>query len=125
MNTAAIAAALRALASAVEQPERSVYVGPSASAEGHPPADTFDSGLPLEEPPTYEPLSLAGAAVPALEAALSRCPYHDAPWSARPAGVSKAGKPYSAFWTCDGKEPDGSFCKRKPVKAWADSHVAA
>jgi hypothetical protein len=35
------------------------------------------------------------------------------------------GKPYNAFWKCDGKDPDGTFCNRKPVKSWADAHPAA
>lgn len=130
MNTTAIAAALRQLAAAIESEPALVLNAMTknliaAHTSMSPQADTFDSGLPLDEPPDYEPFSLAGAAAPAAEAALSRCPYHDTPWEIRPAGVSKAGKPYQAFWKCDGKETDGSYCKRKPVKAWADSHMAA
>ena len=76
--------------------------------------------FPPFEPVEYEALPLA-ADTPGL----GRCPAHDRPWSVKAAGVSKNGKPYSAFWKCDGKEPDGTFCNRKPVKAWADAHPAA
>ncbi|HEV8177637.1 MAG TPA: hypothetical protein VGP44_08120 [Gemmatimonadales bacterium] len=127
LNTASLALAelAEALIEQSESGERDAGVASAGPAMTPAPADTFGSGRPVEEPPSYEPMSLAGAAQPALEAALSRCPYHDTPWSIRPAGVSKAGKSYNSFYTCDGKEPDGSFCPRKPVKAWADSHPIA
>jgi len=51
------------------------------------------------------------------------CPDHRAPWSFKPAGVSKAGKPYNAFYACGGKT-DGQFCKRKPSIAWVNAQSA-
>ena len=50
------------------------------------------------------------------------CPDHGQPWTLKPAGVSKAGREYDAFWKCDGKYDDGSYCKNKPPKAWAARH---
>jgi hypothetical protein len=49
------------------------------------------------------------------------CPEHGIPWTLKPAGVSKAGREYDAFWKCDGKT-DGEFCKAKPTKAWQARH---
>jgi hypothetical protein len=49
------------------------------------------------------------------------CPDHGIPWTLKPAGVSKAGKAYDAFWKCDGKT-DGEFCRNKPTKAWQARH---
>lgn len=60
----------------------------------------------------------------ALKAAMifsgGECPEHRTPWSLKPAGVSKAGKEYSAFWTCSGKT-DGQFCRHKPSVDWLAS----
>jgi len=49
------------------------------------------------------------------------CPEHNIAWNLKPAGVSKAGKAYDAFWTCSGKT-DGEFCREKPSKAWQARH---
>jgi hypothetical protein len=54
--------------------------------------------------------------------ALGLCPVHRTAWTVKAGGVSKAGKPYSAFWKCSGKNPDNTYCDQKPVKVWADSH---
>ena len=51
------------------------------------------------------------------------CPDHQIPWQLKPAGVSKAGKAYDAFWTCSGRS-DGQFCKRKPSADWVNSQTA-
>jgi len=48
------------------------------------------------------------------------CPDHRTAWSFKPAGISKAGKEYSAFYACGGKS-DGQFCKRKPSIAWVNA----
>jgi|GEM_PF-2099740 len=45
------------------------------------------------------------------------CPEHGLLWTLKPAGTSKAGKAYDAFWKCDGRTND-EFCKAKPTKAW-------
>lgn len=49
------------------------------------------------------------------------CPEHNLSWTLKPAGVSKAGKEYGAFWKCDGKTND-EFCRAKPTKAWQARH---
>ena len=50
------------------------------------------------------------------------CPVHHVPWVAKPAGVSKNGSPYDAFWSCGVAGPP--WCKSKPSKAWNVSHPA-
>ena len=50
------------------------------------------------------------------------CPVHHVPWVAKPAGVSKNGTPYDAFWSCGVAGPP--WCKAKPAKAWNVSHPA-
>ena len=60
-----------------------------------------------------------------VNTALGVCPTHRTAWTVKQGGISKAGKPYSAFYKCSGKNDDGSYCSQKPVKAWADSHPIA
>jgi hypothetical protein len=64
---------------------------------------------------------------PVIAAALlfaeGECPEHRTAWSFKPAGVSKMGKPYNAFYACGGKT-DGQFCKRKPSIAWLNAQSA-
>jgi hypothetical protein len=64
---------------------------------------------------------------PVIAAALlfaeGECPEHRTAWSFKPAGVSKMGKPYNAFYACGGKS-DGQFCKRKPSIAWVNAQSA-
>jgi hypothetical protein len=62
------------------------------------------------------------AVAAALLFAEGECPDHRTAWSLKPAGVSKAGKAYSAFYTCSGKS-NGEFCKRKPSIAWVNAQV--
>lgn len=42
------------------------------------------------------------------------CGIHNVQMTWRPAGVSKAGKPYQGFWSCPTRNVDGSYCKFKP-----------
>jgi hypothetical protein len=49
-----------------------------------------------------------------------RCAVHGVEMTLKPAGVSKAGRSYPAFWSC-GVITDGSFCKWKPDQAGATS----
>jgi hypothetical protein len=64
---------------------------------------------------------------PVIAAALlfaeGECPEHRTAWSFKPAGVSKAGKPYNAFYACSGKS-NGTFCQRKPSIAWVNAQSA-
>ena len=60
------------------------------------------------------------AVAAAMLFAEGECPDHRTAWSFKPAGVSKAGKAYNAFYACGGKS-DGQFCKRKPSIAWVNA----
>jgi hypothetical protein len=64
---------------------------------------------------------------PVIAAALlfaeGECPEHRTAWSLKPAGVSKTGREYNAFYACSGKT-DGQFCKRKPSIAWVNAQSA-
>jgi len=50
------------------------------------------------------------------------CPDHQIGWQLKPAGISKAGKAYDAFWSCTGRT-DGQFCKRKPSIDWVNAQT--
>ena len=69
------------------------------------------------------PLSPDVAVAAAMLFAEGECPDHRIAWQFKPAGVSKAGKPYNAFYACGGKT-DGQFCKRKPSIAWVNAQQA-
>ena len=62
------------------------------------------------------------AVAAAMLFAEGECPDHRTAWSHKPAGVSKAGKAYNAFYACSGKS-NGDFCKRKPSIAWVNAQV--
>jgi len=119
MNEAKVAAALNTISMAFGELAEAMTQNGTAPVSAAPSAlaDDFPPFTPTDE---YEALPLA-ADTPGL----GRCPSHNKPWTVKAAGVSKAGKPYNAFWKCDGKDPDGTFCNRKPVKSWADAHPAA
>ena len=78
----------------------------------------------IDEPSVAGPVSPV-AEGPFLRAvpddALGHCPIHGSAWTIKPAGVSKAGKPYSAFYKCDSRDGD-TFCNEKPNPAWASAH---
>jgi len=65
-------------------------------------------------------LSTDVAVAAAMLFAEGECPDHRTAWQFKPAGVSKAGKEYNAFYACGGKT-DGQFCKRKPSIAWVNA----
>jgi hypothetical protein len=51
-----------------------------------------------------------------------KCPVHRYDWKYREGGISaKTGKAYDGFWSCGGKNPDGSYCKNKPSIGWVNS----
>ena len=131
MNTAKVAAALNTislafgeLAEALSEGAAPVVAAPGATqtVTSNFPAQSVTLSMPEFPPSEYEDLPVA--ATPQNEPVLGRCPMHDLAWTIKPAGVSKLGKPYSAFWKCSGKDADGTYCNRKPVKAWADAHSA-
>lgn len=123
MNTTKVAAALNTISLAFGELAEALSDGtaPVPAAPSALPALSdadFPPFIPTDESP-YEPLAVAG---PIESPMLSHCPTHDTPWTVKPGGVSKAGKAYNAFWKCDGKNPDGTWCTKKPVRAWADAH---
>ena len=65
---------------------------------------------------------------PVIAAALlfaeGECPEHRTAWQFKPAGVSKTGREYNAFYSCGGKDSSGQFCKRKPSIAWVNAQQA-
>jgi len=63
------------------------------------------------------------AVAAAMLFAEGECPDHRTAWSFKPAGTSKAGKPYNAFYACSGKS-NGTFCQRKPSIAWVNAQQA-
>lgn len=83
---------------------------------------------PWEEDPQFIPdRSTKPVGNQHVENVLGQCPNHQKPWTIKPAGVSKAGKPYGAFWKCGEKDSStrSGYCDKKPVKAWEDAHPAS
>jgi hypothetical protein len=52
----------------------------------------------------------------------AECPVHFKPWTVKEGGISKAGKPYKAFWKCNGTNSDGTYCNKKPDASWVRAH---
>jgi hypothetical protein len=89
------------------------------------PADDLPPLPPLEEPPNlYEPKGNVNLADQHVANVLGQCPTHQRNWVVKEGGVSKAGKPYSAFWKCPEKDPNdrSGYCSKRPVKAWTDAN---
>ena len=98
---------------------RSLYAsGIGASLSVAPRALSVDSVRQTQ--PSVLSTDVAVAA--AMLFAEGECPDHRIAWSFKPAGTSKAGKPYNAFYACSGKS-NGTFCQRKPSIAWVNSQV--
>ena len=96
---------------------RSLYAsGTGASLSVAPRAVSVDSVRHTQ--PSVLTTDVAVAA--AMLFAEGECPDHRTAWSFKPAGVSKAGKPYNAFYACSGKS-NGTFCQRKPSIAWVNA----
>jgi hypothetical protein len=99
---------------------RSLYAsGTGASLSVAPRPLSVDS-VKVSQPSvsTSDPVIAA-----ALLFAEGECPEHRTAWQFKPAGVSKMGKEYNAFYACSGKT-DGQFCKRKPSIAWVNAQSA-
>lgn len=43
-----------------------------------------------------------------------KCGVHGTPMTLKPAGVSKAGRPYPAFYSCGMKNADNTYCSYRP-----------
>ena len=52
------------------------------------------------------------------------CQTHGSDWVLKKGGISKAGKPYAAFWSCGAKDGSG-WCRNKPSLKWLAQHPAA
>ena len=99
---------------------RSLYAsGTGTSLSVAPRAVSVDS-VKASQPSV---LSTDVAVAAAMLFAEGECPDHRTAWQFKPAGVSKAGKAYNAFYACGGKT-DGQFCKRKPSIAWVNAQSA-
>jgi hypothetical protein len=109
--------------------QRAGVVPPSRVAASPPrPATPPAVGVP-EEPefmaqvmgaPTRSPVTAEADAVASTD---GFCPDHGLAWLLQPAGTSKAGKLYDAFWTCGADVTP--WCKRKPSVRWAAMHEMA
>jgi hypothetical protein len=100
---------------------RSLYAsGTGASLSVAPRAVSVDS-VSQSQPSvsTSDPVIAA-----ALLFAEGECPEHRTAWQFKPAGVSKTGREYNAFYSCGGKDSSGQFCKRKPSIAWVNAQTA-
>lgn len=93
---------------------RSLYAsGTAPSLSVAPRAVSVDS-VRASQPSVLSTDPVVAAAMLFAE---GECPEHRTAWSFKPAGVSKAGKAYNAFYACSGKS-DGQFCRQKPSIAW-------
>lgn len=64
--------------------------------------------------------AIMGATVPAEW----KCPVHGK-GTLRPAGISRNGKAYNAFWTCNTQMPDGTWCAERPLaRAYTTSEAS-
>ncbi len=103
----------------IAQALRTVSVGLAELAEALEGSDLPPIPKPQERTWEYadEPKAAAVAQV------LGECPVHQTAWVLKEAGVSsKTGKRYAAFWKCDGKNADGSFCQKRPALEWVRTH---
>jgi hypothetical protein len=98
---------------------RSLYASGSGASLSVAPRPLSVESVRVSQP-SVSTSDVAVAA--AMLFAEGECPDHRTAWSHKPAGVSKAGKEYSAFYACSGKS-NGEFCKRKPSIAWVNAQV--
>jgi hypothetical protein len=88
-----------------------------------PPRTGETVGPPLMPDTSYGPADEDfdwSAVAEALGEDGGTCSVHGVPWVLKPAGVSKNGSPYDAFYSCGVSGPP--WCKEKPAKAWVESH---
>jgi len=96
-------------------PQRGATVPVAAQAPAPRPA--LDPARPLTDDQAV-----------ALKAAMlfggGDCPTHHKAWVLKPAGVTKTGREYKAFYSCGaGKLPDGTWCNAKPSAEWVASQA--
>lgn len=69
------------------------------------------------------PVAAPPAAASATNQVLGECPVHFLPWVIKEGGVSeRTGKRYGAFWKCNEKNADGTWCSKKPTLEWVRTH---
>lgn len=61
------------------------------------------AAFPNDEGPMVTPQSQVQTPAPV-------CQVHQVPMNLKPAGVSKTGRAYPAFWSCGVRNGDGGFC---------------
>lgn len=96
----------------------------SAAKAVEPAARAGTAGVEGSVGPPLPPSAPASLQETHIETRLSVCPVHGVPWVVKAAGVSKAGKRYSAFWKCAERDANG-YCDQRPAAAWADAHPPA
>jgi hypothetical protein len=104
---------------------RNKAASPSQTAQAPRPQPERPSAPPRVIASVEPPLDIDWAAVATVEHDVPEegtCPVHHVPWVAKPAGTSKNGTPYDAFWSCGVAGPP--WCKAKPGKAWIVSNPA-
>jgi hypothetical protein len=99
---------------------RSLYASGTGASLSVAPTPLSVASVSQSQPSV---LSTDVAVAAAMLFAEGECPDHRTAWSFKPAGVSKAGKPYNAFYACSGKS-NGTFCQRKPSIAWVNAQTA-
>ncbi len=99
---------------------RSLYASATGTSLSVAPRAVSVDSVKASQPSV---LSTDVAVAAAMLFAEGECPDHRTAWSFKPAGVSKAGKPYNAFYACSGKS-NGTFCQRKPSIAWVNAQQA-
>lgn len=135
----AVSLAIEELAEAIQQPgsveRRESDSRPSPSATTPVSAATREAS-PFEDesvtwtaPDALEPILAATGGVEVgtqseRDRVLAECPVHFRAWTIKEGGISKNGQPYKAFWKCNGKNDDGSFCNKKPEAGWVKTHNA-
>ena len=98
---------------------RSLYASGTGSSLSVAPTPLSVASVKASQP-SVSTSDVAVAA--AMLFAEGECPDHRTAWSFKPAGISKAGKAYNAFYACSGKS-NGTFCQRKPSIAWTNAQV--
>ena len=54
---------------------------------------------------------------------IPNCSAHGVPMTWKTGTSNKTGQPY-AFWSCSQKNPDGSYCKAKPIQPQIQAQVS-
>lgn len=123
MNAAKIAAALNTISVAFGELAEALIEQPGTPRPAESVAARVPSA-PADLPPSLDdlpPEEWVEAPAPVAASPLGQCPVHHVAWTIKPAGTSKAGKPYGAFWKCAERDGD-EYCDKKPTRAWQDSH---